>query len=318
MDQSSLISNKIITADNLRSVFAEINNCLAKTQQQFEAEVARNRDLPRNLQSWSMQFFRATLNATITFSDRTKRSYDNYHDFIDDFNHRPGSIKSIFLFASVQYTDSRNYNPASGTARHHINARLDLFVHEDSLSIHYEDKGGSHALDSAYILLQSTISQAPERYDRTVRSRNFINTKIGFAMVAIPIAILMALLGVIPTMRLIYAHTYVLYPLATLSIAVIAGTFIGANRTERFYRSLLPRQRYKRYNRNNHQPVYSYDIADYTEKGEVLIGRNVDNLRHRRSIQTLEKKSSTVIPVCLAIIVILSIAVVVLGKVWPS
>ena len=96
MDQSSLISNKIITADNLRSVFAEINNCLAKTQQQFEAEVACNRDLPRNLQSWSMQFFRATLNATITFSDRTKRSYDNYHDFIDDFNHRPGSIKSIF------------------------------------------------------------------------------------------------------------------------------------------------------------------------------------------------------------------------------
>ena len=89
-------------------------------------------------------------------------------------------------------------------------------------------------LDSAYILIQSIISQAPERYDRTIKSRDFINMKIGFAMTAIPIAVLMALLCIAPTMRSIYAHTYALYPLATLSTAVVAGAFIGANRTERF------------------------------------------------------------------------------------
>lgn len=316
MDQSSLISNKIITANDLQRIFDEINSCLTKAQQQFDAEATQNHYLPRNSQSWSMQFFHTTLNASITFSDHTERSYDNYRDFIDTFKHRPGSIKRISLLSSIHYTDSRKYNAASGTGGRHVNARLSLFINEDSLSIRYEDAGDSRMLDSAYILIQSIISQAPERYDRTIKSRDFINMKIGFAMTAIPIAILMALLCIAPTMRSIYAHAYVLYPLATLSIAVVAGAFIGANRTERFYRNLLPRQHYERYDHNKHQLVYSDDISDYTKKGEVLIGQNVDNLRNRQSIQALEKKSLVVIPVCLVATAILSIVVIIIGKVW--
>ena len=316
MDQSSLISNKIITANDLQRIFDEINSCLTKAQQQFDAEATQNHYLPRNSQSWSMQFFHTTLNISITFSDHTERSYDNYRDFIDTFKHRPGSIKRISLLSSIHYTDSRKYNVASGTGGRHVNARLSLFINEDSLSIRYEDAGDSRMLDSAYILIQSIISQAPERYDRTIKSRDFINMKIGFAMTAIPIAVLMALLCIVPTMRSIYAHTYVLYPLATLSITVVVGAFIGANRTERFYRNLLPRQHYERYDHNKHRLVYSDDISDYTKKGEVLIGQNVDNLRNRQSIQALEKKSLIVIPACLVVAAILSIVVIIIGKVW--
>lgn len=316
MDQSSLISNKIITANDLQRIFDEINSCLTKAQQQFDAEATQNHYLPRDSQSWSMQFFYTTLNVSVTFSDHTERAYDNYRDFIDTFKHRPGSIKRISLLSSIHYTDSRKYDSASGTGGHHVNARLSLFINEDSLSIRYEDTGGSHMLDSAYILIQSIISQAPERYDRTIKGHDFINTKIGFAMTAIPIAILMALLCIVPTMRSIYAHTYVLYPLATLSIAVVVGAFIGTNRTERFYRNLLPRQHYERYDRDKHRLVYSDDISGYTEKGEVLIGKNVDNLRNRQSIQALEKKSLIVIPVCLVVTAILSIVVIIIGKVW--
>lgn len=316
MDQSSLISNKIITANDLQRIFDEINSCLTKAQQQFDAEATQNHYLPRDSQSWSMQFFYTTLNVSVTFSDHTERAYDNYRDFIDTFKHRPGSIKRISLLSSIHYTDSRKYDSASGTGSHHVNARLSLFINEDSLSIRYEDTGGSHMLDSAYILIQSIISQAPGRYDRTIKSHDFINTKIGFAMTAIPIAILMALLCIVPTMRSIYAHTYVLYPLATLSIAVVVGAFIGTNRTERFYRNLLPRQHYERYDRDKHRLVYSDDISGYTEKGEVLIGKNVDNLRNRQSIQALEKKNLIVIPVCLVVTAILSIVVIIIGKAW--
>ena len=316
MDSSSIISNKIITADDLREIFAKIEECCAKAQNKFDIEADQNRNLPHQHQSWSMDYFRNRFDCTVTFSDRTTRHYNDYRDFIDAFNNRTGSIKSIFLYRTIDYMDTRKIDAHNHTNYDHYRSDINVSIYEDSMSIRYEDNSTDKFLDDAYALIQSKVSLAPEKYDRIIKSRNYINTKIGFAMIAIPVAILTFLLGLVPTMRTVYADSYVIYPLITIFIAIILGTVIGTSKTERLYRSLLPRQQYAGLDKNSHQAVYNDDVVDYMEKGEVLIGKNVNNLRNRQTIQSVEKKANQLLPICCIVIGILSVIVIIVGKLW--
>lgn len=321
MDASSLISNKIITANDLRAMFAKLEECRLQAYQRFQAEdvIVTGQEAiygPGSVKR-TMDFFQSSYRATVHYSDSTSRDYSNYRDFIDDFDRRLSSIESIYLYCHISYADSSQYNDHGGNNDAiYRGSEINMYIRLDSLRVDYKPRNNDPVLDDAYLLIQQKIAEAPERYDRLIKSRAIIGMRIGFAITAIPTAILLAALIAVPQMRAIFASTYVVYPLVTIFVALVGGSVIGSSMLERYYRHIQPRQRYSGYDRNNHQAIYSDDINDYTEKGEVLIGANANNQRDRQAIINMEKHYSHFIPACLIVISVLSIAIIIVGKIW--
>ena len=59
--------------------------------------------------------------------------------------------------------------------------------------------------------------------------------------------------------------------------------------------------------------IYKDDIEKFTGTSEIIIGKNINNLRNRKEILDMEEKYSKFIPYELLAILITSIVVVIVG-----
>lgn len=311
MDNSSIISNKIITADDLRDIFKSMANVLDSLQKAYDTEEQNNQQFLYQYQVRNIDNYNSRFSGTIYFTDRTSVNYDSYSSFMRDFDNRCGSIERLYVDCSVSYFSHNNGQP---DAHHH--SAITMSVSTDSLRLNTNFGHDEHSLDDVYQLIQQKIASAPDKYDRVVKSRGLITAKVGFAIVSIPIALLMACLVLMPTMRQIYAGTIVAYPLIVLCISAILGSVIGTSMTERDYQPIQPRQKYDRYDTKNHQSVYTDDVTSYTETGEVQIGKNLRNDRHRRNIIRLEQRYSKLLIPELIVITVLSLTVLAISIIW--
>ena len=80
------------------------------------------------------------------------------------------------------------------------------------------------------------------------------------------------------------------------------------------YGPLSPKQKYVRYDTTNHKSVYEDDIDDYVSNSEIIIGKNINNIRNRNEITLLEKKYSKYIPIELLVLLVISILIVLIGN----
>jgi hypothetical protein len=60
--------------------------------------------------------------------------------------------------------------------------------------------------------------------------------------------------------------------------------------------------------------IYKDDIDDYVQKSEIIIGKNIDNVKNRKEIEELETKYSKYVPIEIMIILGLSLLVILIGK----
>ena len=76
----------------------------------------------------------------------------------------------------------------------------------------------------------------------------------------------------------------------------------------------IKKKKYDHYDTNSSKSVYKDDIEKYLETSEIIIGKNIDNIKNRKEILQLEQKYSKYIPIELIVLLVMSIIMILVGK----
>ena len=187
-------------------------------------------------------------------------------------------------------------------------------IYENKMSIDVKLSSEDRKMDDVYNLIKDKILNAPEKYDRVIKKKTSISNKITLAAGLIPSIVILALLVFVPSIRHIYSMTYVLYPIGCILFSFVIGGIVVLGKLDNLYKNIMPEEKYAGYDRNRGTSVYKADVDSYVGTGEILIGKNVDNLRKREEIKKLEEKYSKLIPYELLALAVISIILIIVGK----
>ena len=302
------VANKIISDTDLLDIFQRMDEEIRKNQQICRQETMQNEKYERNYQHWTTKDFQGTFKCTFDFYDDTNITVDNYNTFITVFNNRLHEVKDMW----VRYGYS--YWIQNGREQKMISQHIYMTIYEYKMDIEVNLSSDDKKMDDVYQLIKEKILQAPERYDRVIKKKSSITNKIGFALGMIPSLIVCTLLVFVPIIRQIYGMTYVLFPIAVVILAFMIGNTVFGGKLDFLYSTIVPEKKYAGYDSTNHKSIYKDDIDKFVQTSEIIIGKNINNINHRKEIVELEKKYSSYIPTELIALLVLSIIMILVGK----
>lgn len=299
------VANKIITDNDLENIFIKMNEVINEMNKICKNEDFQNERYEREYQTWTAKNFEGKIKTFIDLYDDTQISTESYGEFMTLFNTRIREIKYMTIYYSLSY-----YTQKPGENDIYNSSSIKMEISETKMNISVKLDGNK--MDEVYQLIKNIILNAPERYDRIIKKKSSITTKITFALGIIPSMALLFLLIFVPTIRELYATSFVMYPIGSLLLGFFLGSIFNGQ-LDKLYENIVPKKKYKGYDRDSGKSIYVDDVDSYTENSEIIIGKNIDNIRNREEIKRLETKYSKYIPYELLALLITSIIVVIVG-----
>lgn len=304
------VANKIITDKDLIEIFDLMNEKLIRFQKIAQTEEMQNRMLEYRYQKWTFRDNRSGLSFDVNFYDDTKIKFDNYNNFLAIFNSRLHEIKSIWVHFHISYSVS-----SPETRIEWYNQHINMNIYETKVDIDVSLSSDDKKIDDVYELIKTKVYNAPPKYDTVIKKKSLIHTVVGLAIGFIPALVITTMLLFVPAIRHIFATSYVLYPICCIIMAFFIGGTVGSTKLDSLYKSITPEQKYAGYDSTNHKSIYKDDIDKYVQTSEILIGKNVDNLKCRESIMEYYSKYKKYIPYEIGIMILFSIISLFLGNI---
>lgn len=302
------VANKIISDTDLADIFQRMDEELKENQQICRQETMQNEKYEREYQHWTTKNFDGSFTCTFNFYDDTNVTVDNYPAFITIFNNRLHEVKDMWVRYNCHYWIQ------NGSDQKMVSQHINMSIYEYKMNIEVNLSSDDKKMDDIYQLIKEKILHAPERYDRVIKKKSSITNKIGFALGMIPSLVICTLLVFVPAIRQIYGMTYVLFPIATIILAFMIGNTVFGGKLDCLYSTIVPEKKYAGYDSTNYKSIYKDDIEKFVETSEIIIGKNIDNIKNRKEIVELEKKYSSYIPKELIALLVLSIVMILVGK----
>lgn len=306
-DETINVANKIISDQDLLDIFQEMNEKIKENETLSNQEFIKNENLDMKERHYNLKNFNGTIKCAFDFYDDTKIDIDNYDEIVMIFNKRLLEIKSMW----IRYTYS--YTIKNGSDFKVISQHINMNIYENKMDIKVSLSSADEKMNDIYKLIKDKILNAPEKYDRIIKKKNSIMTKVGFALGLIPSLTICTLLIFVSTIRQLYVESYIAFPLLVVLLGYFMGTFLN-NKMDRLYSTLIPNKKYAGYDKTNHKSIYEDDIDKFVSTSEIIIGRNYDNLNKRKEIVEMEEKYSKYIPVELIILTIISVIIILVGR----
>lgn len=202
------VANKIISYDDLFDIFTKMYEKLTYYKKISNSEEMQNRMLNYKYQRWTFKDSNSCLSFEVNFYDDTQIKFDNYNNFISIFNTRLEEIKSIYVHFSFSYSTQEE-----GRGNEWYNQHINMWIYESKAEIDVSLSSKDNKLNDIYELIKTKILNAPEKYDDVIKKKSKIMTIVGLAIGLIPALIISTLLLFVPTVRQIFASSYVLYPI---------------------------------------------------------------------------------------------------------
>ena len=302
------VANKIISDTDLFEIFDMMNNELEKYRQLCRQETMQNEKYEREYQHWTVKNFDGEFKCTINFYDDTNITFDNYNNFIGIFNNRLHEIKDLWIRYNYSYWIQ------NGTQNDSIHQHINMTIYENKMDIDVNLSSADKKMDDVYTMIKNKILAAPERYDRIVKKKSSISNKVAFASGIIPAMVILACLAFIPVIRQVYGMTFVLYPIGAVILGyMIGGTLFGGH-LDKLYSTIVPEKKYAGYDTTNHKSIYTDDVDSYINKSEIIIGKNIDNIKNRKEIAEIEEKYSSKIPTEIIALLVISVIMILIGR----
>lgn len=303
MSEMSIQSrNKIISKDLLLEIFDAMHDEYEKCKQIAAEEKAKNEPFQLQYQKWTLHYFSGDLKFTVYYLDDHSVMYDNYQTFTSIFKNQIHSIKRIY----VDYTMSYNKPGPNNEFGDHMYNSLHLTIDTDKVEVSANLASGDHYMEEVYNLITQKIANAPEKYDRLIRGKEFINFKIGLPLGLIMGMVLVSATVFIPQLREFYQKYFFMFPALILLLGLVLSVFVGNMRTAANYAKLIPKK-YGGYDVNTNSSYYNDDIQKLTETSEVLIGEKANNQRERDHIAACERQSMKFLPIAFGITAIVTL-----------
>lgn len=298
------VANKIVSYDVLYDVFSKMNEKLMSYKKISYNEEMQNKMLDYGYQKWTFKDNGSKLTFNVDFYDDTNIKFDNFNNFITIFNSRLDEIKSIWVYFSLSYSVS-----SPGVRTEYYSQHINMYIYENKMDIDISISSEDRKIDDIYELIKNKISSAPVKYDDVIKSKSKITSIVDLAIGFIPALLISVILLFIPSIRYIFAASYVLYPICCLFMAFFIGGIISSSKIDNLYKSIVPDKKYVGYDSNKGKSIYKDDIDKYVETSEILIGKNADNLKCRNEIMESYNKYKKYVPYEVVIMLIMSIIV---------
>lgn len=298
------VANKIISYKDLLEILSKMQEKLLECKKISNYEENRNKPLNYREQIWSLKDSGSYLKFDVNFYDDTNIKFDNYNNFISVFNSRLDEIKSIYVRLCISYSSKS----IEGNYEHH-HQYLSMDIYETKMNIDVSLSSSDNRIDEVYELIKTKILNAPTKYDNVIKNKTKINTIVSLAIGFIPAAAITIILMFIPTIRNVFATSYVLFPICCTLLAFFIGGTVGSTKLDKLYKSIVPEKKYAGYDRENHKSIYKDDIDKYVETSEILIGKNADNLDCRIEIEKYYNKWKKYLPYEIIAIMLCSIII---------
>lgn len=302
------VANKIITNTDLEDIFKRMDEKIKENQEICNEEKIQNEKYEREYQHWTTRDFEGDFKCTFNFYDSTNITIDNYPEFTNIFNNRLHEVKDMWVRYGYRYwiQDGKDQELIS----HHIN----MSIYEERMEIDVSLNSKDNKMDDIYQLIKEKVLRAPKKYDRIIKKKSIITNKINIAQGMIPSLVICSLLALVPEIRQAFATSYVLFPIVVVMLAFLLGNVLFRGKLDRLYSSIAPEKKYAGYNKSNYKSIYKDDIDKFIETSEIIIGKNINNIKNRKLIRKLEKKYSGYIPIELIVLLVISIIMIFIGK----
>ena len=308
-DDTIKVANKIISDKDLADIFQKMNDELMLCEQINKQEEIQNEKYEREYQHWSCKYLNGSFNATINFYDDTNVTFDNYNNFISIFNSRISEIKDMYVSCYLSYTIQHGNDSKS------VANKIYLHIYENKMSIDIKLDSNDNRMNDVYQFIKDKITNAPIKYDRIIKDKRKITTKVSFALGIIPSLVICTLLCFIPIIREAYSMTFVIYPVLVLALCFVIGGTISSMKLDQYYKTIVPKEK-SEWDSKKGTRVKSDDIDEFLKTSEIIIGKNIRNLHNRSEIEEIEEKYSKNIPYYILITIVLSIMVVAIGFIF--
>ncbi len=303
------VANKIITDKDLLEIFELMNEKLIYLKKIAKKEEMQNSMLKYDYKKWTFKDNGSKLSFDVDFYDDTNIKFDNYNNFLAIFNSRLHEIKNIWVRFHLWYSVS---SPSQKYEWH--SQYINMNIYETKADIEVSLSSTDKKIDDIYELIKNKILNAPPKYDTVVKEKTKINIIVGLGIGFIPALIITTLLLLIPAVKYVFAESYVLYTICCLALTFFIGEIAISAKLDDLYKNIIPEKKYIRYDSTTHKSVYKDDIDNYIQTSEILIGKNVDNLKCRDNIMKYYNKYKRYIPYEIVIMILLSVISVLLGK----
>lgn len=300
MVNNETIVNKIIPIETI----VEIANYLEEQQEKynrlFKKDEEKNKGLKFYEQEHEYKRGYTRLRYTIGFKDGREITEDGYNWFIGMLvNLKP--IKYITISSTIDY--NTNYKNRES----YENKRLTtvVYFHEDSIRINVDGSKMEDEICKNYSYLKSIIENNDERYNKTVKNRNFriqsFCLTIGIILSYIIYFILNGMEADLPEAAIqILKNKYGII-IGQWFIAALGGNILGLPIMMAFYKNIVPKTKYSHYSKSSKKFIYVDNIEDYVSHNEVQIGKFANNGRNRILIEKIYKVTSKIVLLQLAI-----------------
>lgn len=302
------VANKIISYDDLFEIFSKMNEKLLYLKKIATKEEMQNKMLEYNYQIWTFKDNGSSLTFEVNFYDDTTIKFDNFNNFSAIFNSRLEDIKNIYVRFSINYSVSNQEQRYE-----YYNQHISMWIYETKAEIDVSLSSADSKIDDIYELIKNKILTAPVKYDDVIKNKSKINNITGLAIGFIPGLIISCILLVVPAIRHLFASSYVLFPICSTLLAAFIGGTIASSKLDELYKNIVPEQKYDRYDVNKGKSIYKDDIDKYVTTSEILIGKNINNLKCRKEIMEYYNEYKKYLPYELVLLVVLSIIVLFLG-----
>ncbi len=303
------VANKIITYDNLAAIFSKMNEKYEYYMNIYKREEKENERLDYKYQNWTFKNNASRLSFDVNFYDDTRVTFDNYNNFIGVFENRLNEIKDIYVIFSLSYSIE-----PEGLKSDYYSQSISMWIYEDRMSCDISLNSTDNKIDDVFQLIKEITLNAPPKYNTTISKRSSITNKIRFGYGLIPAIIIVTMLCFIAPLRDAFKTSYILYPIACIALGYFLGNLLIVGKVNDLYKSIEPEKKYVGYVSDSYgyRSVYKDDVDKYTESSEILIGKNMNNLKKRKAIRSMERKYKKYILPELLVIVAISIAVILL------
>ncbi len=301
------ISNKIIQASDIEDIIALMNEKIIEIEKVTKNVEKNNEILERQYQRWDLKDEGSELNFDVSFYDSSSVKLDNYIDFITVFHNRLEDIKDFSVCFRYSYSaktdDSWSYDV--------IYQSISIYVREYKMEVDVSIKKDDNHIKDVYELIKNKVLNARPRYDKVIEKRSMVIRKVYLGFGLIPAIILVSALLFVPDILKVLKETYVGYPIIVFLLGYGIGFMFKSSKILGLYDPLIPETVYAGHD-SSYNSIYKEDIESYKGAGEVLIGKNVNNLKKRKEIVAMYKKYKGRVPIALVTIIVISILIIVI------
>lgn len=300
------VANKIITYEDLYDIFSLMHEKLLHYKKVYQREEMQNNVLDYSERVWTFKDNSSKLLFDVDFYDDTYIKFDTFNSFLAVFQSRTQEIKSIHVHFTLGYDRTRNGN------LEYLRQYIEMDVYESKMSIEVSLSSVDDKINDVYELIKAKVLQAPMKHDFVIKKRSTIHTVVGFALGFIPSMVLVTLLCLSPVILEFFSSSYVLYPISVVALTFLVSHFFSSMKLDAYYTTIVPPLKYVGYDSTSGKSIYKDDMEAFLESSEILIGKNMDNLKHRKIILKYYDKYKRYLPYEVGVLFVFSLLVLVL------